>query len=267
MAYYVDVHTHLTHEDFRSDLASVIKDCVDAGVGAMVVNGLEPESNRQILELAKIYPQIKAAAGIYPTQAVHPYLEGDLALKTKPFSIPDAINEIKQLAETKQIIAVGECGLDGYWLDASYTTKQEKVFESLLEIAKDNNIPAIIHSRKLERRAFEICAALGMKKVNFHCYTGKTNLAVSMAEKHPWYFSIPANSIRSESFQKLMKSLPKEQILTETDAPYLAPVANTRNLPKNVIGTVELFANLRNLDLNDAKEIIWQNYLDLFSLN
>ncbi len=267
MAEYVDVHTHLTHDDFQNDLPQVVANAALCGVGAMVVNGLEPKSNRQIQELAKLYPQIKPAAGIYPTQAVHPYVSSEMAAKMQPFDIDAEIEAIRCWAASGSIIAVGECGIDGYWLDDSLLDKQVAVFEKLLDIAIQYDIPAIIHSRKLERKAFEICAALGVKKADFHCYTGKSNLAVAMAEKYQWYFSIPANSARSESFQKLLKTLPEERILTETDAPYLAPIPNTRNEPKNVVGTVELFANLRNLSLNDAKNIIWQNYLSLFGIN
>ena len=85
MSFFVDVHTHLTHKDFEFDRDEVIKEAVESGLEAIVVNGLEPISNRQILAMAKKYPQIKAACGIYPIDAVHQLLPEDFPHKPKSF--------------------------------------------------------------------------------------------------------------------------------------------------------------------------------------
>ena len=97
-----------------------------------------------------------------------------------------------------------------------------------------------------------------------HCYGGKVKLAIAMAEKWGWSFSIPANLSRSESFQRLVQKLPPECILTETDAPFLSPIPQTRNEPANVVQTVGIIAKLRNWTDDEAKSKIWANYQRLF---
>lgn len=260
---YVDVHTHLTHAKFQADQAQVIARAKAAGLGAIVVNGLEPKSNREILELAKD-PVIRAALGIYPIDAVNDRLPADFPFAVERFDVKAEIDFIRTQARQGQLTAIGECGLDGYWLQEDTFKAQEAVFEELLGVAMAADLPVIIHTRKLEQRSMEILAALGVKKVDFHCYGGKVKLALQAAEKHGWYFSIPANATVNEAFQKLLRDLPRELILTETDAPYLSPTKGTRNEPANVVGTVALFAKLRGIAEGEAKAQIWSNFLALF---
>lgn len=261
---FVDVHTHLTHQQFEQDWSTVIQQAEAAGLKAIVVNGLEPNSNRQILTMAQQYPIVKAALGIYPINAAY-----DVLSKPLPYSVPafDRDAEIKfidEMAASGQMIAVGECGLDLYWLDESSLPQQERVWIKLIEVAVRHDLPIIIHSRKAEQRCADILAHHGVKKVDFHCYGGKVKSAIRWAETYGWYFSIPANSRHSESFTALLKKLPAELILTETDAPYLSPQKGQRNEPKNVVATVQHFAELRGLQAQAAEQQIWNNYCRLF---
>lgn len=265
MSFYVDVHTHLTHEAFEQDCADVVARAMTMGLGAIVVNGLSKKSNRKTLALAQKYPIIKAALGIYPVEAVNEQLAPDFHLKIERFSIKEELDFIRQMAEQKQITAIGECGLDAHHLEEETFPQQEKVFISLIEIALKYQLPIIIHSRKRERRVLEILAAHQVQKVNMHCYGGKTNLAIQAAEKWGWCFSIPANVGRSHSFQSLSHKLPPECILTETDAPYLSPDPNERNEPANVTKTIPVIAGLRAWDEEKTIATIWNNYLRLFS--
>lgn len=260
---YVDVHTHLTHEKFRGDQAAVIARAKAAGLGAIVVNGLEPESNREILELARD-PVIKPALGIYPIDAVNDRLPEGFPFPVARFDVKAEIQFIREQAMAGRLVAVGECGLDGHWLGEDTFSAQEAVFEELIGIAMAADIPVIIHTRKLEQRSIEILTALGVKKADFHCFGGKVKLALDAAEKHGWHFSIPANAPVNEAFRKMLRDLPSELLLTETDAPYLSPVKGQRNEPANVVGTVELFAALRKISPDEAKNRIWNNYLALF---
>lgn len=260
---YVDVHTHLTHEKFRADQAQVILRAKAAGLGAVVVNGLEPRSNREILELAKD-PLIKAALGIYPIDAVNDRLPQGFPFEVERFDVKAEVQFIREQARAGTLTAVGECGLDGHWLGEETFKAQEAVFEELIAVAMESDLPVIIHTRKLEQRSIEILAALGVKKADFHCFGGKVKLALAAAEKHGWYFSIPANAPVNEAFRKMLKDLPPDRILTETDAPYLSPRKGERNEPANVVGTVNLFAELRGLTQEAARDQIWKNYQALF---
>lgn len=262
--FFCDVHTHLTHERFRDDQQEVIARAIEAGLGAIVCNGLNPPSNREILDLARRIPEIKPALGIYPTDAVNDLIPSDYPYRIDRFDVNAEIDFIRRCAAAKHIVAVGECGLDGYLVGEDTFAAQEKVFEALAGIAIDHDLPVIVHSRKREVRCAEILAALGARKVDFHCFGGKTKHAQKWAEEHGWYFSIPANARVSESFRKMLSSLPPDRILTETDAPYMGPVRGERNEPANVAGTVAYLGELRGWTTEDAKKTVWGNYLRLF---
>lgn len=259
-AVYLDVHTHLTHEKFQHDVDKVIARAESAGVAIMVVNGLEPVSNRQILQMAAQYKCIKPALGIYPIDAVNDRLPPDFPHRVARFDVQSEIDFIREQAKAGNITAVGECGLDGHWLKSDTFAEQERVFMALLEVAADYELPAIIHTRKLEQRTMEILAHHRLKRINFHCYGGKVKAALQGAEAHGWYFSIPANARSNESFTKMLKQLPPERILTETDAPYLGPIRGDRNEPANVVGTVAYLAELRGWDVETAKHQVYENF-------
>lgn len=259
----VDVHTHLTHEKFDLDRDQVIAQCYQDGIKNIIVNGLNPPSNRMTLALAAKYDIIHAALGIYPLDAINDMPDA-LPFSVVPFDVPSEIAFIKEQAQNRQILAIGECGLDGYWVDETTFPQQEKVFEALIQIALEANLPLIIHSRKREVRCMEILKSNGVTRVNFHCYGGRTKNAIKWAEELGWYFSVPANAHKSEAFKKMLKSLPEDRILTETDAPYLAPEKGARNYPGNVKGTVALLAEIRGWAYDEAVNRIAQNYNNLF---
>ena len=262
---YVDVHTHLTHDKFASDRAEVIQRAIDAGLGAIVVNGLEPNSNREILKMSEQYDVILPAIGIYPVDAVCDLLPEDFPFTVKKFDVNAEIKFIASMAKDRKIAAVGECGLDGHWLDESTHKRQEEVFENLIEISIVNDLPIIIHTRKLEKRSAEILANHNAQKVDFHCYGGRTKYAVEWAEKYGWRFSIPANANKNQAFAKMLSNLPIECILTETDAPFLGPIRGERNEPANVVGTIALLAELRSMTVEEAQMQVWTNFNNLFT--
>jgi len=264
MARFVDVHTHLTHEAFAGDQDAVIARAVAAGVDTIVVNGLEPTSNRQVLALAERHPAVKPALGIYPLDAVNELIPASLPFVVPRFDVDAELAFIRQQALAGRLAAVGECGLDGHWVDASTFAQQERVFEALIGVALEADLPLVIHTRKLEVRAAEILAAHGVQKVNFHCFGGRTNLAREWAERYGWWFSIPANARVNQAFAKMLRELPLERILTETDAPYMPPTRGERNEPANVVGTVALLAELRGLSADAAQQLVAANYRALF---
>ena len=261
---FVDVHTHLTHAKFHSDCDAVIQRAIDAGLGAIVVNGLEPQSNRKILAMAAANPIIQPALGIYPIEAIN-HLKPELSFPISNFDVDQEINFIEKMASENKLAAIGECGLDGYWVDQTTFKEQERVFVRLIEIAKTFDKPLIIHTRKLEKRSIEILKEMNIRKVNFHCYGGKVKMAIRAAEEHGWYFSIPTNCRKNEAFTKMLLELPETLILTETDAPYLAAEKGERNEPSQVVNTIAYLAELRKWPFEQAKEQVWSNYLRLFS--
>lgn len=263
MTLFVDVHAHLTHEAFAFDLEAVIARAQAAGLRAIVVNGLEPVSNRRILALAGQYPIIKPALGIYPIDAVNA-LVANLPFEVPRFDVDVEIAFIRAQAAAGKLVAIGECGLDGHWVGETCFAEQERVFVALIEVAVTCDLPLIIHTRKREQRAMEILAHHGVTRVDFHCYGGRTKAAIRAAHDRGWWFSIPANARINEAFRKLLKELPLDRILTETDCPYLPPVRGNRNEPANVVDTVSLLAELRSLSPFEAASQVSANYDTLF---
>ena len=264
---YVDVHCHLTESAYELDLAAVIERAASRGVTQLVVNGVDPASNRKILEMQQQYPTVRAAVGIYPIQAVSRHLS-QLPMPIEVLQDPDA--EIRFIAEQAQagtIVAIGECGLDAHWLGPETFAEQERVFLALVDVAKQQDLPVIVHSRKLEMRTYELLREANPGRVVFHCWGGRVKQAIEIAQLHPgWAFSIPANARRNGAFEKMLRELPETSLLTETDSPYLSPLPATRNEPQNVVDTIEFLAALRNWKVETAKDLVWRNFCRIFTI-
>lgn len=261
---YVDVHCHLTYDSLYQRLPELVPQFDAEGFAGVVVNGLEPESNRKVLQMASDYSVIKPALGIYPLNAAAEHCT-ELPFTVAPFDVDAEVAFIREQALAGNLAAVGECGLDGYWIGEPSFAAQEKVFCQLIEIAKEADIPVIIHSRKREQRAFEIVADFKYDKVVYHCYGGKVKLAARMLEQHNWCFSIPATSRRNEAFRKMLASFPLGSLLTETDAPYLPPAKGEVNTPLAVMDTVAHLASLRGMTVPAAGQAVLANYHRIFS--
>jgi TatD DNase family protein len=255
---FVDIHTHLTDQSFDLDRTDVLKRCEQAGMAAVVCNGVDPQSNRAVLDLRKDSSCVRAALGIYPVDAVcESFIPKDYG-RREAFDVKAELKFIEE--NIHQITALGECGLDAHWVPEDYLPLQEKVFEAFIELSLKYDKALIIHSRKCEQRVLEMLDHYKVKRVDLHCFSGRTKWAISAAEKHGWCFSIPCNAQRNEAFQKMLRLLPPECVLTETDAPYLGYEKGVRSEPSDVRHTVKLFANLRGIDEYQAKDQIWQNY-------
>ena len=142
---------------------------------------------------------------------------------------------------------------------------QEKVFIKALRLAKKLDKTVVIHSRKAEARAIEIMEEEGMKKVMMHCFHGKKSLIKKCVELG-WFISVPAVITRLEHFKMLVEMVPIEQLVTETDAPYLSPVAGTRNESANVIVTIKEIARIKGMKEEDVAKKMFNNAKGLFNL-
>ncbi len=248
---FVDVHAHLAYKDFEKDLDEVLERAKKAGVVSIIINGLNHENNKQCMELVKKYPgMLKAALGIYPTDAANMCEE----------EVEEAIDFIEKNAG--KIAAIGECGLDYHHL-TDMNDPQKSVFRKLISIAKKLDIPIIVHSRRAESDVIEELESNRAKKVVLHCFSGSMDL-IKKAAGLGYYFSVPCNVVFSEHFQGLVKVVNINQLLTETDCPYLGPVKGERNEPKNVVGTVKKIAELKGFDAKEVENNILLNYKTLF---
>ncbi len=263
---FVDVHTHIFHRQFAGEEELVTQRAQDAGLGCVIVNGLEPKTNRTVLDMCAKHEHLYPAVGIYPVDAGCNAISSDAW--DAPFDPPEAFDVDEEIdwieSKIPEIIAIGECGLDRYWIDDEPTRReQERVLERFCELSVKHDIPLILHTRKAEQRTLEILKSMNVVRADFHCYGGKLKLAKRIADEG-YYFSIPPVVERSGSFQALARSLPQELILTETDAPYMSPDKGERNEPANVPRGVAAIALARDEDAEDVKSYIDANCRRLF---
>jgi TatD DNase family protein len=262
---WFDVHAHLTHPELRDDVDSILARARVQGITSIVSNGLNPDDNQSVLELSLRDPIVKPAFGLYPVDAVLPEMRAlgvdypREAEQEHPAEV--AIQWVRDHVE--QAFAVGEIGLDGYWVPEALWGRQEQAFIALVSLAIEAGKPIIIHTRKRERRAFEILCELGAKRVNWHCFGGKVKLARQIAEHGHW-FSIPANARRSESFTRMLETLPRDKLLLETDCPYLGPDRDRPNEPANVTVTAQYAAELWKVGLDEVEQIMEESFERLF---
>ncbi len=259
-----DVHAHLTHPRLAAFEADVLDRARQAGVGAIVVNGLNPRDNEAVRALAARSDLVKPAYGFYPVDVVLPEMRElgvDYPREGEECSSEEGVAWVRE--HVGEAFAVGEIGLDGYWVPESLWGKQEKVFCELVEIAMAADKAIVIHTRKRERRAFDLLREQGAHRVDWHCFGGKVKLARQIAE-YGHHLSIPANARRSESFTRMIETLPRERLLLETDCPYLGPEKGSSSEPANVASTANYAAELWSVPVEEVLARVAANFTELF---
>lgn len=260
----IDIHAHLDHARFRQDLDKVIERARKSNV-LIITSGVNPTTNRIALEIADKHKDIvKVSFGLYPLDALAKELESGEASgfprDTEPF---DLDNELKFIEKNQdKCVAIGECGLDYNWVTGK-EAEQKEIFDKIIKFAIKINKPLIIHSRKAEQDAIEILEKNNAKKVIMHCFSGRKSL-ITRCVNNSWFLSVPPVITRLQHFQTLVELVPIEQLLTETDAPYLSPVAGERNEPANVQVTIKEIARIKKISEEEVAEIIWENAKRIF---
>lgn len=259
---YIDLHAHLDHPSFKDDKDDAIKRAQEAGVGIILIAGVNPESNRSVLALCKKYPMLKASLGIYPVNALQKEIEtGEYPLKSEPFDIDEELEFIEK--HEKQIHAIGECGLDYHWIKDK-KEKQQELFRKIIALCEKIDKPLIVHSRKAEADCITMLKSSKLKKVNFHCFMGSKKLVKEAADKG-WYFSVPTNIVRSSQFQELVKDVPLSHLFCETDSPYLSPFKEKRNEPAFIIESYKKIAEIKRMESVEVAHNIFLNWQRVFT--
>lgn len=260
-----DVHAHLTSPRFEGRVEELLSRARAAGVTSIVSNGLNIRDNERVRALAAAHPEVKPAFGLYPVDAVLPemlaagedYPRDDADLS----SVDETVAWLE--AHIDEAVAVGEIGLDRHWVKEPFWELQERAFRRLVRLALEADKPIIIHTRKAEARTFEILNEMGVRRVDWHCYSSRLTLARRIAEAGH-FLSIPANARRSETFTALLRSLPRTQLLLETDCPYLAPEPGAESEPAHVARTTEYAAELWGTTFDGARAQLEENFERLF---
>ncbi len=253
----IDVHAHL---ELLDDLDSVIQRAKQAGVKKIISQGVNPKTNRIVLDLAKKYDIVEPALGVYPVDALARETEKDAddhPFKPEPFDFDEELRWIEQ----QKPIALGEIGLD--YKNGKDKDTQKEHFIKFIELSRRLDIPLIIHSRKAELDVIDLLEKHQANKVILHCFSGKLKLVRRAADLR-YCFSIPANIVRSQHFQKMVEMIGINQLLTETDAPYLSPFPDKPNEPAFVLETIKKIAEIKGMTEEDVATNIFMNYQRIF---
>ncbi|MBW2964379.1 TatD family hydrolase [Candidatus Woesearchaeota archaeon] len=258
MAMFIDVHAHLDHPMFSDDIDRVIENARNAGVKVIIAQGLDPVSNRAVLEFAKRYDVVKPALGIYPPDALKKEMEMDSNPRPLPeFDIDEELEFIRKSAP----LAFGEVGLE--YKNGTDIPAQKVLFQKFIELSEKTATPLIIHSRKAELDVVDMLESSNAKRPILHCFCGRKHL-VKRAADNGWSFSVSTNVVKSEQFQDLVRSVHISQLLTETDCPYLSPFVGKRNEPAFVVESTKKIAELKGMTVEDTANNIFMNYQNMF---
>lgn len=214
-----DAHTHIDMKHYQNDREKVIQRAKDAGLVGMVNSSIGPGSFRRTLGIVEKHKDfIFHTAGCQVSRLTE-----------------DETNKIVALIQkySRDLVAIGEVGLDYYWVkDTGARKAQEPLFKKFIDLAEGLRLPIVIHSRKAEAEATVILEREFSGSVLMHCYDGPKETTKKIAN-NGWYITLPANFSRYKNRVDAAKEIPLEQILLETDGPYLSPVEG-RNEPANI---------------------------------
>lgn len=260
---FVDTHCHLNFKAFKKDLNEVISRAKAAGVKKIIVPGAKIKSSKRATKITSEYEGVYAAVGVHPHHANE---EFDLA-------------ELKKLAEDKNTVAIGEIGLDRHqYKDYPPTSQEEQkrqvnIFLQQLKIAKDLYLPVIIHCREAQNLLLTVLSDFmnknGKLKGVFHCFEGDEDYLMKVIDLG-FYIGFDGNMTYQENKKsaQIIKKVPLDRLLLETDAPFLTPLPyrGSRNEPGHLVKTAEFIASLLKIRISKLAKITTSNAEGLFML-
>ena len=245
----VDTHAHICDPVFDADRAAVLERARAAGVTAVVAVAETLADARRNLHLAEHFPQIKPAAGLYPAHLDLEAAEAMWALIRR---------------ERQRLAAIGEVGLD-YRLvaDEEGRARQREIFAGFIVLGRELDLPLNVHCRSAGRQVVDLLLANDAAKVQLHAFDGKAAAALPAVEAG-FFFSVPPSVVRSRQKQKLVRRLPLDCLLVETDSPVLGPDPALRNEPANVAVVITAVAELKQVPAAELRAALYANTRRLY---
>jgi TatD DNase family protein len=253
----IDTHAHLFLENFDPDINEVIERARQKGVEMMLLPHIDSESTERMMHLAFRYPGIcLPMMGLHPGSVEENYSE--------------ELEWVHDNLKNHKFIALGEIGMDLYW-DKTFRKEQEIVFRQQLEWASEYNLPLVIHSRDAVDELLEIISDSPYKKFKgvFHSFTGSLEQALTII-KSGFYIGIGGIiTFKNSGLEKMASGIKLENILVETDAPFLSPdpFRGKRNESSYLPYTVKKLAELYEISVDEVAKITTANAYKLFDIN
>ena len=249
-----ETHTHYDDKAFDEDRDEAIEKAMAAGIGRFVNVGASMESSRFSVDLTRKYPEFLAAVGVHPEYAA--------SLSGEDMKI------LMELADEEDVVAIGEIGLDYYW-DEPGRDIQKEWFAKQIALAKSVRLPIIVHSREAAADTLDIIKAENAADVGgiIHCFSYSVEVAKQFTDLG---FYIGVGGVvtfkNSKKLKEVVKAIPLDAIMTETDSPYLAPVPKRgkRNSSEYLPYIIEEIASIKGLSACEVQKITYDNAVRLF---
>ena len=251
-----DTHAHMNDRAFDADRDAVMASLPDRGVGLLMNAGCSLESTKECIALAEKYPFAYASAGSHPDAADE---------------VCDAVlEEYRTLCmQHPKVKAIGEIGLDYHYEDIPRDL-QKKAFIAQMELARELDLPVIVHERDAHQDGLEIVGQFPTVKGVFHCYSGSAEMAKQLVDMG-WYigFTGVLTFKNARKAIEVAQAIPLERIVIETDCPYMSPepFRGKRNDPSRVVYVADKLAEIRGISPEEARAITFENGKRLYRID
>jgi len=250
----IDSHVHLDDEAFAADRDAMMARARAAGVRAFVSIATSLEGSRRVIALAEAHADVYASIGVHPHEAAS--------------AAPATLAELATLARHPKVVAVGETGLD-YYRNFGPREAQEDAFRAQLRLARDLELPVIVHSRDAYEDVLRILAADAPGRVIMHCFSGSVEMAQQCVDRG-YYIGLggPVTYRNARRMLDVAAAVPPDRMLLETDAPYLPPEPHRgkRNESTYLPLIAAAVARARGVAAGTAAEITTLNTIEAFGL-
>ena len=251
---YIDTHCHLNMDPLYERACEVVDAAVEAGVERLLVIGIDIASSERAIQLAEDHPQIFASVGIHPTDV------------SKAPS--DWENQLVDMLQHPRVVAVGETGLDYYW-DKTHVDLQKRFFRDHLDLSLATGKPVVIHNRDADQDIVQQVLEHGNTRGVFHCWPAGWDIAKPLLDKgYHISFTGTVTFKNNMEVQDVASRMPLEQLMLETDSPFLTPVPHRGkrpNEPKYIPHIAEKIADLREISTDELRKATTQNAKALFN--
>ena len=248
----IDTHVHLNDQAYSENLDQIINDAINVGVNKIIVIGYDRKSSIKAVEIANKYNNIYAMVGLHPSDVNK---ETDLEL-----------NWLKELLKEEKVIGIGEIGLDLYWTK-DFKDLQISFFEKQLQMSLEYNLPICIHSRDAIELTYQILSQNKYRGI-IHCYSGSLEMANKFIKLGYLLGIGGVVTFKNTNLKEVVKNIPLEVIVTETDGPYLAPTPfrGKLNKPEYIRLVVDEIANLKEISPLEVEKQIDENVYNLLGI-
>tara|TARA_B100000900_G_scaffold63644_1_gene49054 strand:+ start:2965 stop:3729 length:765 start_codon:yes stop_codon:yes gene_type:complete len=247
----IDTHCHINDEKFKDDIDDIISRSVDSGITKIICVGTDLKTSERALNLSSTYDIVYASVGYHPHES------------------KDAENgyiyKLEEMTNNDKVVAIGETGLD-YYYNVSPKNIQKKIFMEQIELAKNIDLPVVMHNRKSSTDLIKILDKMKLNHGVVHCFSEDWNIATRLLEMKIKLSFTGIITFIKNPFCEVLKNISLDDFFIETDSPYLAPIPlrGKRNEPSNIKHIAQYIADLRKIPVEEIIENTSNNALKFF---